>query len=624
MKDKPITMTPTLADLKFKFLAKPEGELPSNCPPIRKKDGTLLTENHALKDYDVLGSYPVYKWVLWGYRDNKNFDWKKSWEEQCVVKGGDPTIDVDDTIKSFDTMQKAELGELSTGATDMLGIIGQKAVRDAKKAIDASDDDMTKEQLGIVTKTMDKITGFIDYIDNGSKNGFLESKLKKDACSNDRKDNCDDGKARAYLALSRIATAAIDSGFTNTLPDRDLVTRKITKAVSASSPKLLFQAAAKRASVTKPEDLTMDPDAIFKASANSLYQCVIANDDDSLPRDQCIEGIKDMAVSGIGAGKENVVNDALENLGSWYKIKKSKEGDKIENLASWVNSTVWMADGLIDAIEMEAHGVIPKNDVNITKLIDTIAAQKKENVNEFSTADWITQQVLVHTAKNGFTNRHGEIIDKINANRLVVWNQWLGDYLDQKVFERCTDEARDCMSEDANIALKSLSSAIVGGCLRPLIKKEKDGTKLDPSEETTRETCLKSLGNIIERAGNEDVLHAATDAYFLYGQKNAGTYYDPVVEKAMMDSFKQRFTPAFVLSMKGLPDPSHPSKRQLAMSVKTETDNEGWLNEYWLTDMFKGRFFKNDKSGKSRFENYLLEIKTKGDETDVDIARIEE
>ena len=624
MKDKPITMTPTLADLKFKFLAKPDGELPSNCPPIRKKDGTLLTENHALKEYDVLGFYPVYKWSLWGYRDNKDFDWKQSWEEQCAVKGGDPTIDVAATIKSLDKMQKAELGELSTGATDMLGIIGQKAVRDAKRAIDDSDEAAKNESLSIVARSMDKITDFIDYINTGDQSGFPGSKLKKDACSGDRKDNCEDGKARAYLALSRIAGAAIDSGFTNTIPNRDLVAKKMPRKASASSPKVLFRAVAKKVPSADPDAVVIDPDAIFKASADALYQCVITNGDDTLPRDQCIEGIKDMAVRGIANGRENVVSDALENLGSWYKIKKTKEGEKLDDVASWVNSTVWMADGLIDAIEMEGRGAIQRGDGNVTKLIDTIAAQKKENENEFSTADWITQQVLIHTAKNGLANRHGEIIDKISADRLKVWNQWLDDYLQQKVFERCTEESRDCMSEDANGAMKSLSNAVIGGCLRPITKKEKAGKALDNEEEKARKTCSESLAGIIEKSGNEDVLHAATDAYFLYGQEDAGVHYDPVIAGAMKEAFKKRFTPAFVLSMKGIPDPAHPSKRQLAMSVKTETDKEGWLHEYWLTDMFKGRFFKKEPSGKERFENYLIEIKTKGDEMNVDLARIEE
>jgi hypothetical protein len=614
-------MTPTLADLKFKFLAKPDGDLPSNCPPIRKKDGTLLTDSHALANYDVLGIYPVYKWTLWGFRDDKNFDWKASWESQCAVKGGDPAINVPETIKSLDKMQRAELGELSTGATDMLGIIGQKAVRDAKKAIDAGDAAAKNENLEIVARSMDKITDFIDYVNAGDYPG---TKLKKDACSGNRKDNCDDSKARGFLALSRITNAAIDSGFTNTMPNRDLVEKKLPpKSVAAASPKMLFRSAARPVPSADPEAVTIDPDTIFKVGADALYQCVITNPDDSLPRDQCLEGIKDMAVVGIANQKDGVVKDALANLGSNYKVKETPEGEKLDDVATWVNSTVWMADGLIDAIQMEGKGLIPRGDKNVDKLIDTIAAQKKETPEEFSTADWITQQVLIHTAKNGITTRHDKIIEKINGDRLLVWNSWISDYLGQKAFERCTEESKDCMSDDASAALKSLSTSIIGGCLRPIVVGEKEGKKSDSEKEKSLAACSGALGKIIEHSGNEDVLHAATDAWFLYGQKDGGVFYNGKIDTDVKEAMKKRFTPSFVGSMRGLPDPSDPKKRQLAESVRTETDAEGWLKEYWLTDMFAGRFSKKDeKTGKPSFKNYTIVTKTRGNEFDIELVRI--
>jgi len=622
MTEKPIIMTPTLADLKFKFLAKPDGDLPSNCPPIRKKDGTLLTDSHALASYDVLGFYPVYKWSLWGFRDDKNFDWKASWESQCAVKGGDPAINVPSTIKSLDKMQRAELGELSTGATDMLGIIGQKAVRDAKRAMDGGDETAKKENLEIVARSMAKITDFIDYVDKGD---YPDTKLKKDACAGNRKENCDDGKARGYLALSRIANAAIDSGFTNAMPDRDLVAKKMpAKSVAAASPKMLFRSVAIPIPSADPETITIDPDSIFKASAEALYQCVIKkeNPDDSLPRDQCLEGIKDMAVVGIANQKDGVVKDALDNLGSNYKLKKTPEGEKLDDVATWVNSTVWMADGLIDAIQMEGRGIVPRDDKNVDKLIDTISAQKRETTDEFSTADWITQQVLIHTAKKGMTARHGKIIEKINGDRIVVWNSWLNDYLGQKVFDRCTEESRDCMSDDTSDALKSLSTSIVGGCLRPIIKDMKAGKAIKPEMAVSLNTCSAALAKIIEHSGNEAVLHTATDAYFLYGQEDGGVFFNKDIKKAMDDAFNKRFTPLFVLHMKGMADPSDRKKRQIAESVKTETDADGWLKEYWLTDMFGGRFFKKDEKGKPIFENYALVTKTRGSEFGMELARI--
>jgi len=178
------------------------------------------------------------------------------------------------------------------------------------------------------------------------------------------------------------------------------------------------------------------------------------------------------------------------------------------------------------------------------------------------------------------------------------------------------------MSDDASAALKSLSTSIIGGCLRPIIVGEKEGKNIDTEKQRSLNTCSATLAKIIEHSGNEDVLHAATDAYFLYGQDDGGVHLNTNIKKEMGDAFKKRFTPSFVLSMKGIPDPSDPKKRQLAESVKTETDADGWLKEYWLTDMFAGRFFKKDEKGKPIFKNYAIVTKTKGNDFDVELARI--
>jgi hypothetical protein len=651
-------ITPTLAGLDFKFFPAPKGELPSNCPPIRKKDGSLLTDKHALKSFDVLGFYPAYKWMLWGMRDNKNFDWKRSWETQCKVPGGDPTIDVPELIKSLDKMQKMELGELSTGATDMLGIVAQKAVRDAKRAINAGDEKKKVENLKIVARSMDKITDYIDYINKGMKNNaFPASKTGVDACTGNRKENCVDSKARAYLALTRITTAAIDSGFTSAMPNRDLVEKRMPRGkqgIEVASPLLMFQSAVtKPVPSADPEDVVIDPDQVFKVGSDALYQCVITEADDSIPRDQCIEGIKDVAVAGIINQKENVINDALGNLGSWYSVTKTKEGEKLDNLASWVNSTVWMADGLIDVLDAERKGLIPEVHValaspramsrspkppaeapasGVEKLIDTIAAQKKEDKNEFSTADWISQQVLIHTAKKGNVNHHDEIIDKINSNRLLYWNQWLSDYLGAKPFEKCGDDAANCMSEKAVKSLITLSSGLISNCLHPVMKEKKEAISKGKKEEEaipakdkgSVKVCAQSLGTIIDKAGNDKLLREATEAWFLYGQEDGGVVYDKEIGNILQDAISSRFTPRFVRSMKGIPDPSNPSKRQPAKTFKTITEPDGWTKEYIATDLFSGRFFKKDpKTNKPIFENYLIELATKGDRVKSSIVRLE-
>lgn len=612
-------MTPSLSALKFEFQVKEKDNMPSNCPPvIDTKTGKVINENNALKEYDLLGFFPAYKILSWGFRDNPNFEWKTYWENQCSLgsKGkhlsfsnarnssGSPkfkaSIDPMDLVDQLDKMQKKNLGDLPTGATTIMGLIGQKALRDVKMAKATNDKNKEKENLELATKIYDTLTSFEEYIKEGMKSKtFPESKKGVEACQGIREKYCKDSLSRVYLGVGRMTTAAIDSGFTEGNVDPNLVKKK------------------KRGNDLGASDIKKDVNKAYKTGAEKLYSCVLEFEDDSLERDQCLEMIKNVAGEGIKNEYPAIYNDALDFLGSWYTVKKGKEGKKeLDNVATWVNSTVWMADALIEGIEMEHFGTISQEDPGVTKIINTIQDQKKEKLKEFSTADWITQQVLIITGERKIYDRHGEIIKKINRDRLSKWNKWLDHYID--TFSDCPDDAGStCMTEEANDALRELANSINRGCLFPIMDKERKGKELTTVEKESIKTCSGAIGKIIEKSNDEkgtdaSVLKMAMQPYFMWAQDDGGIHYNETVKNELMKSIKNRFTAKFARTMTG------------SMGGNPKNLPGGGRVEPFIVDMLRNQTWKAEK-GKEIKANYMFEITTVGGKPkDVEIIRIEE
>jgi hypothetical protein len=574
-------MTPTLSQLKFKFAREKSGNIPSNCP-IDAPDG-------ATKKYDVLGIYPSYKILSWGFRDDKEFDWKTYWESQCSdAKKGSLKIDTNQIVSDLDKMAKTELGDLTTGAETLLGLIGQKSIRDVRVARATGNKAMETEKLTLVANIFNTLDDFSKYIKNGNiaggkKNGYPDSKYGDKACDGDKEENCNDSLSRVFLGMGRMSVAAIDSGFSKENIDPSLVKKgKGGKDLSGS-------------------DIIADANNLYKVNAEKIYRCINTAKDDSLERDQCIEMLKDIAVAGIRNNNDRVVSDAIENLGSYYDpvIDNGKVVD-LKNVATWVNSTVWLGDGLIESIEMEHDGIIGKDNPNVTKLIDMIEKQKVENTEEFSTADWITQQVLILTAAKKKFEHHPEIIEKINENRLQIWNDWIKHYLGDTNFETCSDEAKDCHSPGQSKALAQISTSITGGCLLPIItKKDSSGKFVEPSgiDATSVGTCADALSTIIKKSGNEEVLSNALEGWFAFAQDDGGIHYNKEVAGKINDAINTRFTSTFIGSIKD------------AMRTSQATIG-GVLHDRYFARILKGRVFQPPKKGSTTAtgSNYVFDV----------------
>ena len=578
---------------KFTFFKTDQGkDIPNNCPRVINEEGVVVNDNPetgekpAIEEYKTMGIYPVTLLAQKAFREMPTFDWKGWWKDKCSGDGLTAIVEEDEILEKFDKMQKNELGNLVTGVTTMTGNIGQKAIRDG--------------DIELAGNIYDQLIGFKNYIESGIKhNEFPDSKLNKKACDKDHMKNCEDAIARTMLGIGKMTVAAIDSGLAKKgRASKSLVNRTIEN---------LGDEATKDDFMKKP----------YKHGADTLYRCMIESKDGSLKRDICTSMIKDVIVAGIKAKQPHVYKDALKHLTSYYdKDYFSGKKETWDDMKTWVNATVWMTDALIDVVELENSGVIEKDNPGTEKLLKSIKKQKSEKLTEFSTVDWITQLMLVITSKKGVFNRHDEIIRDINQDRLSVWNSWLNLYTDN--FKRCPPESMKCMGDTnspANKALKQLAAGINLGCINPIAAKIKKGKELTTTDNEALDVCSKAIGDIIKKAGDEVVLKEATEAYFLFGQKDGGVQYIDKVEKSVNEAINERFKPSFIRRMTG----------------KRETDpiEEGdTLIQAYQTDLFKRRFDRpankeetkilNDllgRDGSSRyslFRNHFLDVKTVG------------
>ena len=534
-----VDVPPVLAGSKFQFLQSDQGTIPNNCPSVVDKNGNVVNDDPktgqkpATKKFETLGIFPPTILFQRAFAEDPRFNWKGYWTQQCSSDGLKPIIDDNELLSDFDTMQKARLGNLVTGVTTFAGNIGKKAILDG--------------DLDLAGKIYEQLVGFKDYIENGIKNrSFPDTpKNEKNACDGDRKLYCDDALARTYLGIGKMTVAAVESGLAtdNGKPvkiSRSLINRTVAPEQLGDAP-------------LDKDALMKDP---YKVGAETLYRCMIESTDGSLKRDICTEMIKDVVVAGVKANEEQVYEDGIKHLSGYYD-KDFFEGkkDTWDNLKTWVNSTVWMTDGLIELMEAQDAGILRRGDKGVGMVIKAIRDQKKEGLMEFSTADWIAQQALIITANKGrsgiYTN-HDTIIKEIVHDRLPVWNPWLSLYTGS--FKRCPSENKDCMgdvSSDANKALRQLAISINNGCIAPVAKKMKGNDPEGDLDIEAIDNCTKAMGQIIEKAGNEDVLRAATEAWFLYGQENGGMKYIPKVKELLEPSIAKRFDPSYIGKMNG-------------------------------------------------------------------------
>lgn len=534
-----------------------------------------------------------------GFEEDPRFDWIDYWKDKCSGDGLVAVIDKEGIIDDFDKMQKKNLGDLVTGATTMLGNIGRKAILDG--------------DMKYAARIFDTLVEFSSYIENGmatnsfrkgedlqkrkgsmNPNAFPESDRGKDAClEGDSLLNCDDALSRAYFGIGKMAQATVEAGLSKGKHvDASLIKRTIPPEELGNKP--------------GKDDFEKDP---YMATAGSLYRCMIESEDGSLKRDMCTEMIKDVIVSGIKVNDENAYDDGIEHLSGYFDEEYFKGKKKNWNdMKTWVNSTVWMADGLIDLVNMENAGIISPVNPGTKKLLDALKKQKKEGLMEFSVADWIAQQTLIVTSnekKGSMFNHHDKIIKDITEDRLSMWNKWLELYIGN--FKRCPPENMKCMGDSdspANKALSQLSSSINVGCFGPIVSKMASKRELTSEENESIKTCAKAVAGIIEKAGDEKVLKEATETFFLFAQENGGLKYIPEVKEELDKAISNRFDLSFIQKMKGQ-RPTTPIK-------------EGEkLIQAFKTDMFKRRYARpatreetrllNDILGKKKPSTYVMQ-----------------
>lgn len=528
-----VTVPAIISGSKFQFLKTDKGTIPNNCPIVKDKDGNVVNDNPetgekpATKKFKTLGLFPVSILFQRAFAEDPTFNWEGYWGKQCSGDGLKAVIDKNEILSDFDKMQKERLGDLVTGAETMTGDFGRKAI--------------LENDLDFAGKAFDNLIGLSTYIEDGmKKREFPESARSKTSCDGDRKIYCEDAMARAYLGIGKMVAAAVKSGFSKG--------KKISSALvdRTADP-------AKLGNMPTGKDFSADP---YVVGAEALYRCMLESEDGSLKRDICTEMIKDVAVAGIKANDRQVYDDAIKHLGGYYdKDFFDGKKNKWDNLKTWVNSTVWMADGLIELMEAEDAGTIAQSNPGTKALIDAFKNQKKEGLMEFSTADWIAQQALIITAnkgQSGIFNHHDDIIKEVIQNRLSVWNPWLELYTNS--FKRCPPETLTCMGDatsPANKALSQLASSINIGCLGPIAEKMAGGKSLTSLDNDAIENCSKAIGQIIEKAGDEGVLREATETYFFFGNEGSGLKFMPKVKENLEKAISNRFEPSFIRRMKG-------------------------------------------------------------------------
>jgi hypothetical protein len=588
-------LPPSLSGLKFTFLQEETDKIPSTCPPVKRvSDGKIInrvinaenpekSQYPATEKYSMLGSFVAYKILRRGFEDDPRYDYIGYWNDKCSTDEAVSSITEKDVIEKFDEMQYKELGNLTTGATTLLGFIGQKAVLDGNNDV-AGD-------------IYERLMKFAYYIEDGEYKRSDKSVNGTKSCTGKAKEmNCDDSLSRTFLGVGMMTAAAVKKGlFTGQKPAGDLVKRTIEKSKLGS-----------RQTGSAFEKMP------YKTGAETLYRCVIESKPGSLKRDQCMESIKDVMVEGILKDDKDVYDDGIASLDSWYH-DPTKEPEKWkENVGQWVDSTIWMADGLIRVLKQENEN--KRKLEGTSKLIDAMADQKREGPEEFSTADWIAQQALVVLANGKSFNRHDEIIKKINEDRLNIWNPWLKVYLDSKDLAGCTENDKTCMGDhtsDRNATIRQLSKSILFGCLKPYADELKKKEYVQQYKRDAVKRCSEAISSLIEKAGDDKTLRVVTEPYFWFGQDDGGYHFIPEFKEAVQKGINNRFTPTFVSKMD--------EKKRI-----TEKEEGGVATEIYETFVFKNRPFKFEGSTPTEKKKYLIGVKLKQEgKSEAEIIRAE-
>jgi hypothetical protein len=592
--------TKSLKGLKFTFQKGKGDKFPSNCPIGTGEDNTV-------DKYDVLGFFPTYKIFAWAFRDDPNFNWKGYWEDQCGMKRN--PINTSELVKKLDKMQEKNIGDLTTGATTFLGLIGQKAIRDG---------DM--KTAGKIWDSLFKYNKFIDK----------EFKDSGKCTTEDAKDNCDDSRSRIYLGIGRMTTAAIDSGLVSPVdedePDQKLVlSTKRNKKSGLRLPR-----------VPSGKEFIENP---YKHGFESLLKCMIKSENDSLKRDICTEMVKDVMVAGAKNKKYEVMKSALDHLNLYYEFDDKKNELVDKTVETWVNTTVWKGDALIDLLDHENKTgekliILDKkgNKYEAAKLLleEGIKSQLKEYAEEFSTADWITQQALIINAAKGIYDRHDEIIETIPGGigadkkipRIAIWNNWVVPYLDSMKDCSETSDAQCTIKRDN--ALLSLAAESGISCLTSatLDKDLKGGL-----DEDAKKTCSDAIAKILEKTDDIDVINVVLESYFQFAQgENKGLSYIPYLKEKLEGPkgkeeegmFSKKFTPDYLRK-------TFKSEKIIPVGSKTETiDGVLWTTQDFTMPLLKERPYKiNQKTfDVDETRSYGFRTIRKGDKMTTKIVEI--
>lgn len=602
------SLPPFLRGLTFTY-QRPEKDspYPNNCPVSREfKDpsGKVVAKiEDATKKYEMLGFYPVYKTLRWGFDEDPNFDWKTYWEWQCDMDQG--AIKPREIVENLDKMHRDNLGDLDTGATTLMGYIGQKAIREG--------------EMDLATDIFSRTSKFSDFVDSGLKDKakFKGVTDKGDrACESetgDRRSNCDDTQSRSFLAIGMMAAAAVEKGMIKDNPDPKLVKKEVKREDLGPAP--------------DPSAFKADP---YKVGSEYLLRCMVESENDTLKRDQCTESIKDVMFSAFKANHatkdpemkektKRVFTDMLTHLNQYYIIKDNK----LVDAETWVNTTVWKADALIDALLTEEK-TKEKNELTDVLLKDGLISQLKEETEEFSAATWSGEQVLniMANIEGGSFNRHDEIVrNLLNAKdpkgkfRINVWNGWIKPYLDkykpsgikEKVGGKEESFPANSHTPDQKTAMKAVIAAANTGCLIPTItniRKDTSGTEAQSGINVDAiENCTGAVSEIIKKSDDEEVLWDALNTYFYYGQgPGLGFDYNETIAKKIQEAIDKRFNLDFTSKLSGsmIYETVGNIGEEEIKEDPTLKDFEGWGKTIVLAGILSkrgkedGRFYKKE------------------------------